>query len=102
MYKMGFWGDFGQGFKMGWNGTGAVFKKAAPLMALTGPAGLAAAGVSMALPTLHKGGRNTRTRVVRLRKGEVVVKRKGAKRKGKKPGPKKGSHNKKGCGCKRK
>ena len=99
---MGFWHDFGTGFKQGFYGAGAVFKKAAPLMALTGPIGASAGMVSMAMPTLHKGGRNTKTRVVRLRKGEVVVKRKGAtgkKRKGKKPGPKKGSHN---CGCRKK
>ena len=61
------------------------FKKAGLIAALL-PSSGRSAGIN-----LHKGGRNTKTRVVRLRKGEVIVKRKGAtgkKRKGKKPGPK--------------
>ena len=61
------------------------FKKAGLIAALL-PSSGRSAGIN-----LHKGGRNIKTRVVRLRKGEVIVKRKGAtgkKRKGKKPGPK--------------
>lgn len=100
---MGFWNDFGRGFKMGFNAPLQIAKPFAPVMALTGPQGMAAAAAVTAIPTLHRGGYNNRTRVVRLKKGERVT---SVKRKGKKPGPKKGSHNKrkckggKGCKCK--
>ena len=59
---MGFFQDFGRGFKKGWNGTLGVMSK----VPVVGEA-------YKAIPKLHKGGRVPKTANYRLRAGEVVL-----------------------------
>ena len=58
---MGFWSDFGKGFKMGWNGTLGVFDKIPVTKEVSG-----------VLPRLHKGGKVNKTGNYRLRANETV------------------------------
>ena len=59
---MGFWDDFGKGFKKGWNTTKHVMDKVPGVNA-----------ASSLLPTIHKGGKVTKTGNYRLRGGELVL-----------------------------
>ena len=59
---MGFWDDFGRGFKKGWNGTLGVMSHV-PV----------AGSAFKAIPKLHKGSRVPKTGNYRLKQGEVVM-----------------------------
>ena len=59
---MGFWDDFGRGFKKGWNGTLGVMSHV-PV----------AGSAFKAIPKLHKGGRVPKTCNYRLKQGGVVM-----------------------------
>ena len=64
---MGFWQDFGRGFKQGFGGTLQVAGHLVPGIG----GGISAAGKE--IRNLHKGGRVPKTGNYRLRQGEVVM-----------------------------
>ena len=59
---MGFWDDFGRGFKKGWNKTKSVLDKV-PIVK----------DISQEIPKLHKGGKVPKTGNYRWKGGEVVL-----------------------------
>jgi hypothetical protein len=61
---MGFWSDFGRGFKKGFNGTLGVYDKI-PFVK----------DISKEIPRLHKGGKVPKTGEFRLSGGELVLNR---------------------------